>query len=168
MLKPNQHHTPSEWLKQLQITYYVFYVLIVALFGVIWYMNDRSVSESGEPFRLFSPNETAGLTLQYIAIGYTLVIIPWALYGMKRTCAKIALIEDEALKYDTYYTYAYMRMGAIGMSVLLSLVAYMLLGAYNPMIWLAAIGAVALVFTKPSAGKTEDELQAPDPNAPTY
>lgn len=164
MLKPNQHHTKSEWLKQLQTTYYVLYVLIVALFGVIWYMNYSSITESGEPYRLFAPDETIGLVFQYGAILYTLAVIPGALYGMKRLCAKIAQIEDEDLKYDTYYSYAHMRMGVIALAVVLSLVAYMLLGTYKPMIGLAAIGAVALVFTKPSAAKTEEELRPQDPD----
>ena len=52
--------------------------------------------------------------------------------------AKIALIEDEDTKYDTYYAYANLRMTLVALAAALSLAAYMILGAYKPMIWLAA------------------------------
>ena len=164
MLKPHYHMTGTEWLSSLKIGYYVMYALIVVLFGAIWYLNYDSLAANGEPFKLFDPNETIGMVLQYAAIIYTLAAIPGALYGFKRACAKIAKIDNDDLKYDTYYTYATLRMALVALSVALSLLAYMLLGAYNPMIWLAAVGAVALVFTKPSAAKTEDELTPKDPN----
>lgn len=168
MLKPTQHKSPAEWLSGIKVLYYVLYVLIIATFGAIWYLNYMSLSQSGEPFRLLDPNQTAGMVLQYAAIIYTLTVIPGALYGFKRVCEKIARIEDEGLKYDTYYMYAYVRMGLVALAAAISLVAYLLLGAYQPMIWLAAIAAVALVFTKPSAAKTEEELRPKDTNTPTY
>ena len=132
MLKPNRHMSKTEWLSSMKIAYYVLYVLIILLF------------------------------FQYGAILFTLAVIPGALYGFKRACAKIAKIENEDLRYDTYYTYATLRMGLIAMAAALSLMAYMLLGAYKPMLWLAAIGAVALVFTKPGEAKTEQELTPTD------
>lgn len=162
MLKPNRHRSKTEWLSRMKIAYYVLYVLIILLFGAIWYMNYDSLTQNGEPFKLFDPNETIGMIFQYSAILFTLAVIPGALYGFKRACAKIAKIEDENLRYDTYYTYATLRMGCIAMAAAMSLIAYMLLGAYKPMLWLAAIGAVALVFTKPGEAKTEQELTPTD------
>ena len=162
MLKPHYHMTRTKWLSSLKIGYYVLYALIVVFFGAIWYLNYDSLAANGEPFKLFDPNETIGMVLQYAAIIYTLAAIPGALYGFKRACAKIAKIEDENLRYDTYYTYATLRMGCIAMAAAMSLIAYMLLGAYKPMLWLAAIGAVALVFTKPGEAKTEQELTPTD------
>ncbi len=162
MLKPNVHKSKSEWLSQMKIVYYFLYACIIVLFGVIWYFNYDSIEQTGEPFQLFEPNSTIGMTLQYGAIIYTLLVIPGALYGFKRVCAKIARVEDDDLKYDTYYAYANIRMALVALAAGLGLVAYLLLGAYKPMIWLAAIGAVALVFTKPSEAKTEEELRPQD------
>ena len=154
----------TEWLSSVKIAYYVLYVLIILLFGAIWYLNYKSLAQNGESFKLVAPDETIGMIFQYGAIIYTLAAIPGALYGFKRACAKIAKIENEDLKYDTYYTYATLRMGLIALAAALSLFAYMALGAYQPMLWLAAIGAVALVFTKPSEAKTEQELTPTDSN----
>lgn len=164
MLKPYAHMSKTEWLSRMKMIYYVLYALIIALFGVIWYLNYESLQTTGEPYKLVDPSETAGMIIQYGAIIYTLASIPGALFEMKRACAKIALIEDEDTKYDTYYAYANLRMTLVALAAALSLAAYMILGAYKPMIWLAAIGAVALVFTKPSSAKTEEELRPQDPN----
>ena len=168
MLKPYAHMTKTEWLSQMKMIYYILYAFIIILFGVIWYLNYDSLKQTGEPYKLFDPKETIGMVLQYAAIIYTLLAIPGALYGFKRVCTKLAKIEDEDLKYDTYYAYANLRMTLVAMAAALPLIVYMLLGAYKPMIWLAAIGAVALVFTKPSAAKTEEELRPQDDSTPDY
>lgn len=168
MLKPTRHASKAEWLKTCNAYYYVVYVTIIAVYAAIWYLNNSTIAETGEPYKMFDPNETAGMILQYGAIVYTLAAIPGALYWMKRSCAKIAKIEDEELKYDTYYTYALKRMGFVALTMYFGLAAYMLLGAYNPMLWLAAIGAIAFVFTKPTSGKAEEELRPQDENNPTY
>ena len=168
MLKPHAHMSKTEWLSQMKMVYYILYACIIILFGVIWFLNYDSLQQTGDPYKLFDPKETIGLVLQYGAILYTLLVIPGTLYGFKRVCAKIAKIEDDDLKYDTYYAYANLRMTLVALAAGLPLIAYMLLGAYKPMIWLAAIGAVALVFTKPSAAKTEAELQPQDESNPDY
>lgn len=162
MLSPKRHMSKSEWLRYMQVMYYVLYGLIIVLFGVVWYVNYQSLTESGERYLVVEPNTKAGLALQYGVIIYTLAAIPGALYWMKRVCGKLSKLEDIDLKYDSYYTCACVRVIVVAMAVVLSLIVYMLLGAYTPMIWLAAIGAVALVFTKPSAAKTEEELRPRD------
>ncbi|MBQ7530194.1 MAG: hypothetical protein IJT12_00620 [Paludibacteraceae bacterium] len=154
--------TKTDWLSQTKKMYYILYALIIVLFGVIWFLNYDSLKQTGEPYKLIEPQSTAGMVLQYAAIVYTLLSIPGALYGFKRVCTKLAKMEDEDLKYDTYYAYANLRMSLVALAAGLPLIVYMLLGAYKPMIWLAAIGAVALVFTKPSAAKTEEELRPQD------
>lgn len=162
MLKPTRHLTQAEWLTYCKQFYYIMYVLVIALFGAVWYLNYTTLAETGEPYKLFDPNERVGLIIQYGVIIYTLASIPGALYWFKRSCAKIAKIEDEDLKYDTYFSYATLRMSVIASAMVLDLAAYMLLGAYTSMIWLTAIAAIAFVFTKPSAAKAEEELRVQD------
>ena len=157
-----QHKTKAEWLKLHHQLYYLVYGLIIVLFGLVWYINYSSLQDSGEPFKLFDPNSTSGLVLQYGAIIYALASIPGALYWFKRKCASISRVEDEELKYDLYYSYAFIRTAVIALSMPLSLLAYMLLGAYRQMIWMAAIGALAFVFCKPSERKAEEELRPQD------
>lgn len=157
-----QHKSQHEWLTQVKQLYYIVYGLTIALFGVIWYINYSSIADTGEVFRLIEPNSTAGMYIQYGIILYTLAAIPGALFWFKRKCVTLSKIEDEAERYDKYYAYACLRIGIIALSMPLSLLAYMALGAYKPMLWLAAIAAIAFVFTKPSAGKTEEELRPQD------
>ena len=128
MLKPNRHMSKTEWLSSMKIAYYVLYVLIILLFGAIWYLNYDSLATNGEPFKLFEPNETIGMIFQYGAILFTLAVIPGALYGFKRACAKIAKIENEDLRYDTYYTYAKLSMGLIALAAEMSRGEYRLHG----------------------------------------
>lgn len=164
MLKPFRHLTQTEWLTTCKQLYYVMYGLIIAFFTIVLSLNNLNMADTGEPYKLFDPNEQAGMIVQYAVIIYTLASIPGVLYWFKRSCAKIAKIEDEDLKYDTYFSYATIRMGVIAFAMVLGLLAYMLLGAYNPMIWLTAIAAIAFVFTKPTAAKAEEELRPQDEN----
>lgn len=157
-----QHKTKAEWLKLHNQLYYLVYGLVIILFGSVWYLNYSSLEESGEPFKFFDPNETIGMVLQYGAIFYALASIPGALYWFKRKCSSVSRVEDEDLKYDLYYSYSIFRTAIIALTMPISLVAYMLLGAYRPMIWLAAIGAVAFVFCKPTERKAEEELRPQD------
>ena len=148
MTNQTQHKSKAEWLRLHNQLYYIVYGLVIIFFGVIWYINYQSLSESGEPFKLFAP--------------YALAAIPGALYWFKRKCTALSRMEDEDAKYDLYYTNATLRTALIALSMPLSLLAYMLLGAYRPMLWLAAIGAVAFVFCKPTARKAEEELRVQD------
>lgn len=169
MLKPSQHMSPDAWPKFMKGIYYGLYFCIIILAGLVAYFNYTGIAiEGGGRSIVFAPTGRVGLIIQYLAIIYTLAVIPGVLYWMKRSCAKIAKIEDESLKYDTYYTYASLRMILIAVGSLISFFAYFLLGGHQPMLWLAAIGAVALVFTKPTPGKAEAELRREDENNPTY
>ena len=162
------HKSQHEWLSMLKQLYYIVYALTIVLFGAIWYINYTSLAESGEAFRLIDSNSTMGLCIQYGAILYTLAAIPGALFWFKRKCARFAKIENDEERYDNYFSHACVRIGIIALAMPLSLFAYMALGAYRPMLWLAAIAAVAFVFTKPTAAKTEEELRPQDSSNPTY
>ena len=162
MMNSTCHRSKHEWLAMHRQLYYIVYGLTVALFGAIWYLNYKSIGETGEAFRLFTPDSSAGMCIQYGVILYTLAAIPGALYWFKRKCASIAKIENEDARYDLYFAYAYVRVGLIALAMPLSLFGYMALGSYRPMIWLAAIAAVAFVFTKPSEAKAEEELRLQD------
>ena len=163
-MKTIRHKSKHEWQSMLAREYYIVYGLTIILFGVAWYLNYSSMAETGEPFMLFDANSTIGKTIQYVIILYTLAAIPGALYWFKRKCISISKIEEEDNKYDLYYIYAQVRMGIIALAMPMSIIAYLVLGAYRPMIWLAAIAALAFVFTKPTASKAEDELSPQDEN----
>ena len=153
----------DQWEKELNLFYYMVYALVIILFGYVWYMNYTAVqSGEGSPFAVFDPQSTTGLAIQYGAILYTLCAIPGALYWFKRQCKKLSEMEDDELKYEQYFRYAFVRGGLIALAMIVSLFAYVFLGSYQPMIWLAAIAAVAFVFCKPNPRKTEEELSKKD------
>ena len=56
----------------------------------------------------------------------------------------------------------------IGLVMPASIIIYYYLGAYRPMMWVAAIAAIAWYFTKPTLGKLEQEMKPKDPNAEDY
>ena len=56
----------------------------------------------------------------------------------------------------------------MGFTMPMNIALYYLLGNYQPMMWLAAMSAVAWYFTKPTLGKMEQEMRPKDPNEPTY
>ena len=163
-----EKRTPEQWEKELNMFYYMTYALVIILLGFVWYVNYASV-QAGEssPLALFEPQSRMGMYIQYGAILYTLCAIPGALYWFKHQCKKLSEMEDEELKYERYYRFAMVRGALIALAMVISLFAYVFLGAYQPMVWLAAMAAVAFVFCKPNPRKTEEDLSKKDPDT-TY
>jgi hypothetical protein len=60
------------------------------------------------------------------------------------------------------------RIVLVGGIMPVAIAAFYLLGGYRPMMWVAAMAAVAWYFTKPTLGKLEQEMKPEDPNIPTY
>jgi hypothetical protein len=56
----------------------------------------------------------------------------------------------------------------VGMTMPMNIACYYLFGCYKPMMWLAAMSAIAWYFTKPTLGKMEQEMKPKDPNEETY
>ena len=163
-----EKQTPEQMEKELSMFFYLIYVLVIILLGVLLYFNHMS-TQAGEssPFALFDPQSKAGLAIQYFVILYTLSVIPCALYWFKNKCKKLSELEDEDERYAQYFLYARLRGSAIATAMLFSVLAYMFLGGYQSMMWLAAIAAVAFVFCKPNPRKTEEDLRKKDPDS-TY
>ena len=156
--------------RDLRIMYYAVYACVIAFLGFALWQNSSNVPEEGGQslFALFDPNDQLGITLQYIAIIYTLCSIPGALFWFKRKCRQLSKIEDDEQKYSQYYQWATLRAGLIALGLVLSCALYVYMNFYTPMLWLAGINAIAFVFTKPTPGKAEAELRPEDENNPTY
>ena len=107
----------------------------------------------------YDPNSQLGQVLQFAVIITALICIPLGLYLIKWKKPK-TLPEYEQL--------AAVRIFIVGGNMIPAILIYFLLGCYRPMIWVAAISAVAWYFTKPTLGKMEQEMTPEDPNIPTY
>ena len=114
------------------------------------------------------PMTTLGQVLQYIVIFDALLTIPAGLYLCKRQCAKLTQLSDENAKYNGYKKAATWRILLVSNTMILGIVAFYLMGAYQSMLWITAVSAIGWYFTKPSEAKLQAELQPKDPNQEQY
>ena len=109
-----------------------------------------------------------GQTIQYIVIFDALLTIPLGLYLCKKQCTKLSTLENEEEKLQGYKKAASLRILLVSNTMVFAIAAFYLMGAYQSMLWVAAVAAIGWYFTKPSARKMELELQPQDPNQENY
>lgn len=111
---------------------------------------------------------TLGQTIQYIIIFDALTTIPLGLYLCKKQCTKLSTLEIEEEKFLGYQKAAKLRILLVGNTMIFAIAAFYLMGAYQSMLWVAAVSAIGWFFTKPSVRKMELELQPAAPNQENY
>ena len=111
---------------------------------------------------------TLGQAIQYVVIFDALVTIPLGLYLCKKQCTKLSVLDNEEEKLQGYKKAASMRILLVGNTMVFAIAAFYLMGAYQSMLWVAAVSAIGWYFTKPSERKMELELQPKDPNQEQY
>jgi hypothetical protein len=140
-------------IKALNWTYYGIMLFTLIILGVMYYLT------SMPDFEPVNPMEEVGKILQYAAIGMTLLAIPLGLYLVKWK-------KPDTL--DKYKEVATLRIALVGSTMPMNIAMFYLLGGYKPMMWLAAMSAIAWYFTKPTLGKMEQEMKPKDPDEETY
>ena len=111
---------------------------------------------------------TLGQAIQYIVIFDALVTIPLGLYLCKKQCTKLSVLDNEEEKLQGYKKAASLRILLVGNTMVFAIAAFYLMGAYQSMLWVAAVSAIGWYFTKPSERKMELELQPKDPTQEQY
>lgn len=111
---------------------------------------------------------TLGQTIQYVVIFDALLTIPLGLYLCKKQCKKLSALENEEEKLLGYKKAATMRILLVSNTMVFAIAAFYLMGAYQSMLWVAAVAAIGWYFTKPSERKMELELQPQDPTQENY
>ena len=111
---------------------------------------------------------TLGQAIQYVVIFDALVTIPLGLYLCKKQCTKLSTLDNEEEKLQGYKKAASLRILLVGNTMVFAIAAFYLMGAYQSMLWVAAVSAIGWYFTKPSERKMELELQPNDPNQEQY
>ena len=111
---------------------------------------------------------TLGQVIQYIIIFDALLTIPLGLYLCKKQCTKLSVLENEEEKLTGYKQAATLRILLVGNTMVFAIAAFYLMGAYQSMLWVAAVSAIGWYFTKPSERKMQLELQPQDPNQEQY
>lgn len=143
----------SEIRKRINVVYYasyVFYVLLVVLFGFLLKDNPNIVR--------LDPLTQPGQTVAYVVIMYVIVSIPAALWLFKRAMKSVSKMENEDQKQEKYLTCALTRLTVIGMGAVLAIVSFYILGTYQPMLWCAGIAILAMFFCKPTDRKIYLEI----------
>ena len=111
---------------------------------------------------------TLGQVIQYVIIFDALLTIPLGLYLCKKQCTKLSVLENEEEKLIGYKQAATLRILLVGNTMVFAIAAFYLMGAYQSMLWVAAVSAIGWYFTKPSERKLQLELQPQDPNQEQY
>ena len=111
---------------------------------------------------------TLGQAIQYVVIFDALVTIPLGLYLCKKQCTKLSTLDNEEEKLQGYKKAASLRILLVSNTMVFAIAAFYLMGAYQSMLWVAAVSAIGWYFTKPSERKMELELQPNDPNQEQY
>lgn len=109
-----------------------------------------------------------GQVIQYLVIFDALITIPLGLFICKKQCTKLSSIENEEEKLVGYNKSARMRILLVSNTMVFAIAAFYLMGAYQSMLWVAAVSAIGWYFSKPSLRKMELELQPKDPNQKNY
>lgn len=149
-------------LRTLNVYYYGIMVLTL-LAGTLSYFLIMK-----EYVQLIDSLSNLGKIIQYIVIFDALVTIPVGLYLCKKQCTKLCTLENEEEKLLGYQKAATMRILLVSNTMVFAIAAFYLMGAYQSMLWVAAVSAIGWYFTKPSLRKMELELQPKDPNQDNY
>lgn len=149
-------------IRTLNVYYYAAMILTL-LSGTVAYF--LIMKEYVRPIDSLS---TFGQILQYIVIFDALITIPLGLYLCKKQCSKLSVLEDEQEKLLGYEKAAKLRIVLVSNTMVFAIVAFYLMGAYQSMLWVAAVSAIGWHFSKPSLRKMELELQSKDPNLENY
>ena len=98
---------------------------------------------------------TLGQAIQYVVIFDALVTIPLGLYLCKKQCTKLSTLDNEEEKLQGYKKAASLRILLVSNTMVFAIAAFYLMGAYQSMLWVAAVSAIGWYFTKPSERKME-------------
>ncbi len=149
-------------IRTLNVYYYGIMALTLIAGTLAYFL---IMKEYVEPIDSLS---TLGQTIQYVVIFDALLTIPLGLYLCKKQCKKLSVLENEEEKLLGYKKAATMRILLVSNTMVFAIAAFYLMGAYQSMLWVAAVAAIGWYFTKPSERKMELELQPQDPTQENY
>ena len=140
-------------IKHLNYAYYGMMCLAIAAAALCYWLVMHNMVTP------IDPQSQLGAALQYIVIADLLLTLPGGLYWHKRVCTRLATEQDETTRLLAYQRSALRRILLVSNTMVLGVAAFYLMGAYQSMIWVAAIAAIGWYFTKPTERKLFLELQ---------
>ncbi len=149
-------------IRTLNVYYYGIMVLALLAGTLAYFLIMKSYVQ---PIDSLS---TLGQVIQYLVIFDALLTIPLGLYLCKKQCTKLCDLPDGDAKFLAYQKAATWRILLVGNSMVFAIAAFYLMGAYQSMLWIAAVSAIGWYFSKPSLRKMELELQPKSPDQEDY
>ena len=104
------------------------------------------------------------IILSSIVILYIFISIPASISLFNRYNKKIRTIEDNFTKLEKYAAGATWRILAVGVGLVLSIVAFYILRTES-MIFCAVIAAIGLLYCKPTESKINSDLKLDEPES---
>ena len=143
----------EQTIKKLNWLYYGQMVITLIALTAMYYASYKNMFE---PLDRMS---RLGMLVQYFVIFDALITIPFGLYIVRMFKPQT----DEK-----YFKCAASRILLTGNSMLWGIIAFYWMAGYHSMLWVAAISAIALYFSKPTVGKMEQEMNQSANNEETY
>lgn len=143
----------DQTIKHLNWIYYGQMILALIVLTIMYYSFNKGLYE---PMDVMSP---IGKIFQFFVIINAMITIPLGLYLVKMGKPQT----DKA-----YFKFAALRILLASNAMIFGIIAFYLMGGYKPMLWVAAIAAIAWYFSKPTLGKMEQEMKPEDPNEEKY
>jgi hypothetical protein len=138
-------------LKNITQFYYYIYsaTLLTTIGGYIINMSREASYDAKHPL---------SIALSSMVILYMLISIPLALGLFFKMTKKWSSINEEKLKLSKYEQGAKLRLLVIGIGLLASIIVFYILRSNISLIYCAGIGAIALLFCKPTEAKMISDL----------
>lgn len=150
-------------IRTLNVYYYGIMVLTLLAGTLAYFLIMKDYVQPIDPL------STLGQAIQYIVIFDALITIPLGLYLCKKQCTKLSTLDNHEEQLLGYKKAASLRILLVGNTMVFAIAAfYLMVGAYQSMLWVAAVAAIGWYFSKPSERKMELELQPKDPNQEQY
>lgn len=140
-------------MKKLNIYYYGMLVLAIVVATICYVLIMKDIVY---PIDSMS---TLGQVIQYVIIMDAIITIPLGLWWHKRICIQLSTMEDKDAQTEAYCRSARNRIVLVSNAMVLGIGAFYLMGAYQSMLWIAAISAIGWYFSKPTEKKMFMELQ---------
>lgn len=142
-------------VRQINQIYYLMYTgtILSTIIGYYLTMNTENT---------ISVKSNFSITLSSLIILYVIISIPSALALFHRNLKKWRQIEDPFLKDKKYIAGAQLRLLAVGLGLVFSIIGHFILFVHTSnmsMIFCAGIAAIGLFFCKPSTSKVINELE---------
>lgn len=137
-------------IRDILYAYYAVYVVAIlsALTGYYILQNGFNIN----------PQSQSGVVISSLLIIIIIGSVPLSLFLFNKYMKKLALLDEETLKFKKYRKAAIIRIIVMGSGLALGIIFFYIMKSQS-MIFCAGIAAIGLFFCKPAEGKIISDLK---------